>query len=323
MPRFSGNFSHISHMTDGILNLNKPRGPTSHDVVDRVRALTGIRRVGHAGTLDPLATGVLLVCVGRATRVAEYLMAGRKVYRARVRLGVVTDTYDAEGQVVAEAPVEVSRAQVEAALAQFRGTITQVPPMYSAVKHRGMPLHRLARRGVEVQRKPRQVEVLRLELTAWEPPECTLEVTCSPGTYVRTLAHDLGQALGCGAHLTGLTRLASGDFRLEDAVTLDELAQAAAEGRWPDLLHPIDAALTRFPALHLDADTARRLCLGQAIFIPSGEGGDEKGLARAYGPDGTFLAIVAYDPAADVWRPHKVFRERLGVQTASKKSLPP
>jgi tRNA pseudouridine55 synthase len=292
-------------MTDGILNLDKPRGPTSHDVVARVRALTGIRRVGHAGTLDPLATGVLLVCVGRATRVAEYLMAGQKVYRARVCLGITTDTYDAEGQVVAEAPVEANRAQVEAALAQFRGPIAQLPPMYSAVKHKGTPLYRLARQGAEVQREPRQVEIFRLELTAWEPPECTLEMTCSPGTYVRALAHDLGQALGCGAHVSGLIRLASGDFYLEDTVTLEELAQAAAKGCWPDLLHPIDVALTRFPALHLDADAARRLCSGQAITNGEWRSAD---LARVYGPDGGFLALAAYDQETDLWRPHKVFR---------------
>jgi tRNA pseudouridine55 synthase len=303
-------------MTGGILNINKPRGPTSHDVVDRVRALTGVRRVGHAGTLDPLATGVLLVCIGQATRVAEYLVAGQKIYRARVRLGVSTNTYDAEGQVTAEAPVEVNSAQVETALACFRGTITQVPPIYSALKHKGTPLYRLARQGVGVDQlslKARQVEIFRLELTAWEPPECTVEVTCSPGTYVRALAHDLGQALGCGAHLAGLTRLASGKFRLENGIALEELAQAAAEGHWRDLLHPIDAALTRFKALHLDADAARRLCSGQAISLPPAEEGVGKSdLARAYGPDRTFLALVAYDPAANVWRPRKVFctRER-------------
>ncbi len=294
---------------DGILNLNKPRGPTSHDVVERVRALTGVRRVGHAGTLDPLATGVLLVCLGQATRVAEYLMAGQKVYRARVRLGVTTDTYDAEGRVVAEAPVTVSREQVEETLARFRGPILQTPPMYSALKRAGVPLHRLARRGVEAQREPRPVEVLQLELSAWQPPECTLEVTCSPGTYVRVLVHDLGQALGCGAHLTALTRLASGEFRLEEAITLDAFAQAVAEGRWPDLLHPLDAALTRFPALQLDAEGARRLCSGQAITPPHSlpSGGEERGIARAYGPKGAFLALVAYDPNVGVWRPHKVF----------------
>jgi tRNA pseudouridine55 synthase len=308
-------------MPDGILNLDKPQGPTSHDVVDRVRELTGVRRVGHAGTLDPMATGVLLVCIGKATRVSEYLVAGQKVYRARVRLGIATDTYDAEGQVVPSVdpsvdPVEIGRDEVEAALARFRGTIEQVPPMYSALKREGKPLHKLARQGVEVKREPRRIVISRLELIEWEPPECTLEVTCSPGTYVRALAHDLGQALGCGAHLTGLARLASGGFRLEDAVALDTFARAAEKGRWPEFLHPIDAALAHFPALHLDADTARRLCSGQAIVAPSAPaghppraaGGIEEGtLARVYGPDGVFLALAAFDPATGTCRPHKVF----------------
>lgn len=296
-----------SQMTrDGILNLDKPRGPTSHDVVARIRRLTGVRRVGHAGTLDPLATGVLLICIGRATRVSEYLMTGRKVYRARARLGVTTDTYDAEGQVMAEVEVEASRAQVEAALAQFRGQIAQVPPMYSAIKHQGTSLHRLARQGIEVEREPRPVEIFRLELTAWEPPECTLEMTCSRGTYVRSLVHDLGQTLGCGAYLTGLIRLASGDFWLEEAITLEQFAQAAAEDRWAALLHPLDGALTHFPALHLDADSARRLCQGQAIANSEWQGG---GLVRVYGPDGAFLALAAYDAEAGLWRPRKVFRQ--------------
>jgi len=298
---------------DGILNLHKSRGPTSHDMVARVRRLTDVRRVGHAGTLDPLATGVLLVCIGRATRVSEYLMAGRKVYRARVWLGVTTDTYDAEGQVTAESPVEATRDHVEAALAQFRGQITQLPPMYSAVKHKGTPLYRLARQGIEVERSPRQVEIFQLELTEWAPPECVLELTCSRGTYVRSLAHDLGRMLGCGAHLAGLVRLASGGFRLEEAVTLDEFAQAAAEDRWPDLLHPLDAALTHFPALHLDASSARQLCQGQAVAnselrIANCEwrGG---GLVRVYGPDEVFLALAAYDAEAALWWPRKVFRQ--------------
>lgn len=316
---------------DGVLNLNKPRGPTSHDVVNRVRALTGIRRVGHAGTLDPLADGVLVVCVGRATRVVEYLMAGRKVYDARVRLGITTDTYDAEGQIVAETKVSVSRDQVETALIRFRGTITQVPPMYSAIKHEGTPLHRLARQGVEMeeilQSKARQVEIFRLALTAWEPPNCALEVACSPGTYVRSLAQDLGETLGCGAHLTGLTRLASGAFRLEETITLEELAQAAVEDRWPDLLLPIDAALSHFPALHMDADAARRVCSGQAVNGRESENVENAGdevprLARAYGPNGTFLALVAYVPEANAWRPHKVFADTSRTWLNSSQHVP-
>ena len=298
-------------MDDGIINLNKPRGPTSHDVVSRVRALTGMRQVGHAGTLDPLATGVLLVCVGRATRLAEYLVQGRKTYRAGVRLGVATDTYDADGQVVAEAPVQVERAEVEGALAGFRGQTVQMPPAYSALKHAGTPLHKLARRGIEVPRATRQIEVFSLTLTSWEPPECVLEVTCSPGTYVRVLAHDLGQLLGCGAHLSSLTRLASGGFRLEDAVGLEELERGAAEGCWRTWLQPMDAALARFPALHLDAAAAQRLCRGQRVDVPDSPlapvvDGQEV-LARAYGPTGVFLAVVTYEPQSGMWRPRKVF----------------
>jgi tRNA pseudouridine55 synthase len=298
--------------SSGILNIDKPLGQTSHDVVERVRALTSRRRVGHAGTLDPLATGVLIVCVGReATRVAEYLMDEIKTYRTDVQLGVVTDTFDAEGKVLSRSPVEVGRDGVEEALALFRGRIEQVPPMYSAVKHQGKPLYKLARRGIQVEREPRRVEIRRLDLVAWESREqqawCTLEIECSPGTYVRVLVHDIGEALGCGAYVTGLTRLASGDFHLEDAVTLDDLAQAAEEGHWPQLLRPVDEALAhRFPALHLDANEARRLCSGQSVEC--GEAIAQEGdLARVYGPEGRFLALAVYDAQKAVWRPHKVF----------------
>jgi tRNA pseudouridine55 synthase len=295
-------------MPSGILNINKPSGQTSHDVIERVRALTGIRRVGHAGTLDPLATGVLVVCVGRvATRVAEYLMDEPKTYRTEAWLGATTDTFDAEGQVVSEQPVEVSREAVEQALDGFRGSIQQIPPMYSAVKQGGKPLYRLARRGVEVEREPREVEIYRLHLIVWEPPRFTLEMSCSSGTYVRALVHDLGQELGCGAYVTDLTRLASGGFRVEDAVTMDSFIAAAKVGRWPEMLYPVDKALAhRFPALHLDADTARQLCSGQAVTEDDGVS-KGPGLARAYGPQGRFLALAAYDPTREMWSPRKVF----------------
>jgi tRNA pseudouridine55 synthase len=295
-------------MPSGILNVDKPSGQTSHDVVERVRALTGIRRVGHAGTLDPLAVGVLVVCVGRpATRVAEYLMDEPKTYRTEAWLGASTDTFDAEGAVVSERPLEISRDAVEQALERFRGPIRQIPPMYSAVKHGGKPLYHLARRGIEVEREPREIEIYRLQLIAWDPPRCTLEISCSSGTYVRVLVHDLGQELGCGAHVTGLTRLASGSFRLEDAISMDAFAEAAREGRWPEMLYPVDRTLAhRFPALYLDAETARRLCAGQAI-AGSERGSKRGGLARVYGPQGRFLALAAYDPARDMWCPRKVF----------------
>ena len=295
---------------NGILVIDKPLGQTSHDVVERVRALTGVRRVGHAGTLDPLATGVLIVCVGRtATRVSEYLMEELKTYRTDVQLGVVTDTFDGEGEVISRSSVDLDRDEIERALAKFRGAIEQIPPMYSAVKHRGKPLYRLARQGVEVKREPRSVKIHRLDLITWVPhqAQCTLEIACTPGTYVRVLVHDLGQELGCGAYVTGLTRLASGSFRLEDALTLDRFTQAVKDGRWPELLHPVGQALAdQFPALTLDATRARQLCSGQTI--PSEiRTPQNAALARAYGPEGRFLGLAKYDVQEDVWRPKKIF----------------
>ncbi len=295
-------------MRDGVLSLDKPLKQTSHDIVEQVRQLTDVRRVGHAGTLDPLATGVLLVCVGRpATRIAEFLMDAPKTYRARGRLGITTDTFDAEGAVVAESPVDVGRDEVIEALGQFKGTIDQIPPMYSAVKYRGEPLYRLARRGVEVERPSREVEIHSLELIAWDPPEFAVQMTCSSGTYVRVLVHDVGQVLGCGAYVTSLTRLASGNFRLEDAISLAQFKRMAREGRWPELLCPIDQALTdQFPALYLDADAAWRICSGQAIESAKKTLEDDA-LTRVYGPDGDFLALASYDADDGVWRPRKVF----------------
>lgn len=295
-------------MPHGILNLDKPLGPTSHDIVERVRELTDVRRVGHAGTLDPLATGVLVVCVGRAaTRIAEYLTRRPKTYRTQARLGVTTDTFDAEGEIVTESDVDVDRNEVEETLEQFRGVIQQTPPMYSAAKHKGKPLYRWARRGVEVERGLRRVEIYRLELAAWSPPTLSLEMTCSAGTYVRAVVHDLGQVLGCGACVTDLTRLASGRFRLEDAVTLEQFTQLAREGRWSELLHPVGEALAdQFPALALDAERAWRLCSGQAV--EAGDNGAEHGaLFRVYGPEGRFLALASYDADEHTWRPRKVF----------------
>ena len=292
-------------LVSGILNIDKPPGWTSHDVVARVRRLTGQRRVGHAGTLDPLATGVLLVCVGQATRVAEYLMAGQKRYRARLRLGISTDTYDADGQVTRDVEtVDVSLPEIEAALPVFVGEIAQVPPMYSALKRDGQPLYKLARRGETVPRQPRQVTIEALGIVDWAPPELTLDVVCSPGTYVRSLAHDLGERLGCGAHVTALRRLASGRFTSAEAISLQALADAAAAGDWAHLLHPLDAALLDLEAVNVDASGTQRLFHGQPIPCPRPPA---TALGRVYDPAGTLIAIVAHDPDATLWRPKKVF----------------
>jgi tRNA pseudouridine55 synthase len=293
---------------DGILVVNKPQGWTSHDVVARVRRLTHQKRVGHAGTLDPMATGVLLVCLGRATRVAEYLMASDKTYRAVMRLGVETDTYDAEGQVVATRPVDVDESALRGALQKFVGEIDQVPPMYSALKREGKPLYKLARQGVEVERAARRVTIHDITLREFMSPDVTIDVRCSPGTYIRSLAHDVGAALrgACGAHLTALTRLASGSFTIEEAIKLQDLSGLAD---LTGLLRPMDAALQDLPALTLDADQARRVRMGQAIPASGVEALGRGALRRAYDVNGALLAIVTCDSAAQVWRPKKVLAD--------------
>lgn len=295
----------------GILNVDKPRGMTSHDVVDAVRRLAGQRRVGHAGTLDPMATGVLLVCLGQATRVAEYLMASPKRYRATIVLGVATDTFDAEGKIVSEGGrTDVDREEIEAALASFTGRIEQVPPMYSALKRDGQALYRLARQGQVVERSPRPVEISEILVLDWTPPELIIEVACSPGTYVRSLAHDLGQRLGSGAHLAALVRLRSGRFTLEEAVSLERLAEAFRCGEEEKYLIPMDEALLDRPAVIVSAEQARRIAQGQGIHLNAPPSVEDGTLCRGYGPDGEFLAIMAYDAGACEWRPHKVFDTR-------------
>jgi tRNA pseudouridine55 synthase len=283
---------------------------TSHDVVDAVRRMAGQRKVGHAGTLDPMATGVLLLCLGQATRVAEYLMAGRKRYRATVVLGTSTDTYDAEGEIThSGGRTDFDLSEIEIALSRFVGRTEQVPPMYSALKKDGQPLHKLARQGQVVERAPRPVVIDQLELLDWSPPSLILELTCSPGTYVRSLAHDLGQELGSGAHLAALVRLASGRFTLAEAVSLQRLEEAFRHQQEERYLLPLDEAFLDWPALILGTADARRVTQGQSVSKVSPSGSQEVGqaLSRAYGPDGDFLAIMTYDSASAQWRPKKVF----------------
>ena len=301
----------------GIFIVDKPAGVTSHDVVQAVRRASGERRVGHAGTLDPMATGVLLICMGKATRLSEYLMEGRKRYRATIHLGVTTDTYDAQGQVTSQADaLAVTRSQVEAAAARFVGVMEQRPPMYSAIKRQGQPLYKLARQGIQVEREPRPVHIHDIRFLAWAPPLFTLEITCSKGTYIRSLAHDLGQALGCGAHLAALTRTASGSFDLEQAITLPALLDALGNGTWAQHLRPMGEALGGRPAWTVDADTARRIQQGQQVegLLPSsldrdvaeGDGPDNL-LCRAYNHAGDLIGVLRFLPETGKWQPDKVF----------------
>ena len=284
----------------GFLNIDKPSGMTSHDVVARVRRQLKIKKVGHAGTLDPMATGVLVLCMGAATRLSEYVMHGIKQYRAQVRLGITTDTYDAEGEIVTEQESShITSAAIEKALIGFRGDIQQMPPMYSAIKQKGKKLYELARAGQTVEREPRSVRIDSLEIVRWSPPECTLDVTCSAGTYIRSLAYDLGETLGVGAHLTGLTRTASGNFHLGDSVTLETLFAA---DNWQRHLIGPQQALAHLPTVCFDAIAIDHLRHGRTV--PDAQATPET-IAGAYSTDGVFIAIIESDGAQ--WRARKVF----------------
>lgn len=249
---------------NGVLVINKPGGVTSFDVVRLVRRLSRTRRVGHAGTLDPLATGVLPVAVGQATRLVEYLMAGAKVYRATMQLGISTDTQDSEGRVLQERSWQhVDRGILDAVLAGFLGEVRQVPPMFSALKKDGKPLYQLARQGIEVDRQPRTVCIDSLVVDRFAPPEVIVTVGCGKGTYVRTLCHDIGQGLGCGAHLTALERLECGRFTLADSHSPEELQECVERGLPLPLMSPAEA-LADWPALAVDGASLARLRNGVA-----------------------------------------------------------
>ena len=288
----------------GMFNINKPSGLTSHDVIARVRRLTGQRRVGHAGTLDPMATGVLLVCLGKATRIVEYLTDRNKTYLAQIHLGVVTDTWDAEGQIISEHDTSMLTLDaIERALPHFMGHIIQTPPMYSAIKHQGRPLYELARKGITIARKPREIEITRLEIIEWHPPLITLQAACSKGTYIRSLAYDLGEFLGTGGYLSGLTRLAVGRFLLKDAVDLETLMEQGQDGSWRQHLLPLHLALQHMPGITVDEDAVRRLCFGQEIELTSPP---DACLCCAYDAQRHLVTVPKPDTDNRLWRPHKV-----------------
>ena len=292
----------------GILNVAKPAGMTSMDVVRRVRRACGIRRVGNAGTLDPIAAGVIPVCVGQATRVVEYLLDGAKEYAAGIRFGESTDTYDALGEITQRRDASHLDADaVKRALTAFEGEIDQIPPMYSAIKKGGKPLYELARAGVEIEREARRVTVYRIALTEWRAPVATVEITCGRGFYVRSLAHDLGEALGCGAHMESLTRTRVGPFRLQDSSTLEEVELAFANGNWREITRGADAALCAMRPMALDEAQTRMVSNG--VPLPPGAFPDPTAPTerrRAYAANGYFLAIMR-PTAAGRWTPDKVF----------------
>ena len=278
-------------MANGIIIMDKPAGWTSMDVCAKLRGMFHEKRVGHAGTLDPMATGVLPVFIGRATRAVQYAAESDKEYIAGLKLGVVTNTQDTTGEILEERPVDVTRDQLLAVLEAFHGWIRQVPPMYSAIKVNGKKLYELARKGREVEREPRTVAIRALELLDETPPEGAdylLRAACSKGTYVRTLCHDIGQALGCGGCMASLRRTRAAGFTLEDSVTLEAVQQAVDRGEGEGLLLPVDSYFAGLPVLVLkNAGAEKKIRNGAALAIrdmPDGE-------YRVYGMDKTFLAL--------------------------------
>lgn len=276
---------------DGVLLLDKPVGLTSNAALQKAKRLYRAEKAGHTGTLDPFATGLLPLCLGEATKFSQFLLDADKTYLAEIRLGVRTSSGDLDGEVIAERPVRVDEAGLRQALARFTGDIEQVPPMHSALKHAGRPLYEYARQGIEIERKARRVHVYALELLAFQGERCSVRVHCSKGFYVRALADDLGETLGCGAHLVGLRRLASGGFQLQQAVTLEALADMDEPARDAQLLAP-DVLIASLPRLDLDNESAWQVCHGQAVWLPRLVVGQQY---RIYGGAGAFLGVVEID----------------------------
>ena len=284
---------------DGILILDKPLGLSSNQALQQVRKLYRARKAGHCGSLDPLATGVLPICLGEATKFSSFLLGANKTYRACCRLGQTTTTGDAEGEVLETRPVQVDEAQIRRTLEHFVGEIEQIPPMHSALKHEGQRLYQLARQGKQVERKPRRINIDKITLQTVTGDGFTFEVTCSKGTYVRTLAEDIGAALGCGAHLTALQRSAVEQFSEQDAITIERLQELAQQGmdRIDELLLPVTTSLAQFPELKLDVATCVDICHGKRFQ----SGHDQApGLYRLLSVDGRFIGLGEVNPEGEL-----------------------
>ena len=297
---------------NGILNITKPVGQTSMDVVRFVKRLTEERKVGHGGTLDPIAGGVLPIFIGQATRLMEPLIDGRKVYKGKIRLGAATQTYDACGDVTETGdPSGITRKSVEEAFKAFLGPFIQIPPMYSALKRNGERLYDLARAGFEVPREGRLVEVFRINILSYEQPDLEVEIECGRGVYIRSIAHDLGEALGCWGHLTALTRMKTGPFMIEQSVTVDEFSEAVRVGTWADLLYPMDVVVGYMKYGVIGQETETWVRQGgyvdlTGLLTPDGMTEEEE-QCRLYNSAGLFLGLAKYDKRSRLWKPNKIF----------------
>ena len=271
---------------NGIILVDKPQGFTSHDVVAKLRGILHERRIGHSGTLDPMATGLLVVFVGRATRAVEFAESHEKQYIAGLRPGIVTDTQDITGQILKTCDRDVSLEELAAVLPEYSGEIMQIPPMYSAIKVQGQKLYDLARSGVEIERKSRAVTIKELEILGEEAGDYTLRVVCSKGTYIRTLVHDIGQRLGCGAALSSLRRTVAGNFSIEDAHTIDKIRELAEKGELDKIILPVDTLFEEYPAVKLSERQLKKCLCGNSF-----ETSEKNGKYRVYDENGGFLML--------------------------------
>ncbi len=297
-------------MRDGIIVVWKEPGYTSHDVVACLRGILHIKKIGHTGTLDPMAEGVLPAAVGKGTGLVEYLTEKKKTYETVLHLGIVTDTQDASGNILAERAVNVTEEQLGEAVRSFIGERMQIPPMYSALKVNGKKLYELAREGKTVERKARPVTFYDIEVTGITLPLVSMRVTCSKGTYIRTLCHDIGETLGCGGMMESLVRTASGQFTKEQALTLEQIRDAVAEGKEDDTIIPVEEVLSEYPKAFADTVTDPLLKngnpLGEHLVHPDREPGADRKV-RMYLSDGTFAGLYVYEPNRKRYKPSKMF----------------
>lgn len=281
-------FKRIKRPISGVLLLDKPAGLSSNQALQRVKRLFTAAKAGHTGNLDPFATGLLPICFGEATKFSHTLLDADKIYRAVLKLGMTTTTGDTEGEMTSRAEVRLNHTEVERAVGDFVGNITQIPPMHSALKHQGKPLYEYARAGIEIERKPREITIHSIELQRFDGDEAEICVACSKGTYIRVLAEDIGKRLGCGAHLIALERLSTGGFRLQNAHTIEQL-EAMTEAQRDQCLLPVDVLLQKLPAVELDEESAHCFRHGQPVWKSSVR---MSGMLRAYGPQDEFLGVA-------------------------------
>ena len=298
---------------NGIINVNKPPGITSMDVIRRIRRASGLRRVGHSGTLDPLASGVMVVALGVATRLLEYITEFNKSYAAKIELGKSSDTYDGEGEILnSDLEVIVSNSDLRSAIQTFKGTQSQIPPMHSAIKVNGVKLYDLARKGITIDRAPRLVNLYDACISDFKSPELELQITCSKGFYVRAFANDLGVQLGCGAYLKKLVRTSVGKFNIENSLSLDFIETNLQKNKTRVLLHKLETVLDPIPKLRLDFDETKKIQTG--ISIPA-EGNHKAAanslISMALTEEGKLVAIMRFNEEDLIWKPEKVFHDQM------------